>query len=215
MGKSGARRPRLDLGAGWSALHHGIDPARVPLLRPWLRLVGSAARPLARVQVPPTVLTVVGPLLAVDALLLAATQPWVALALVVLAAVCDALDGAVAVLSRRASRTGAVADKIADRVADSLFALVMWRCGAPLWLGALAAALSLAHEGFRETVGGPLRSTITVAERPTRVVCAVLGCGCAGLSAVRWPPTVCAAVWVGTGLVGLVQLAQVARGVRG
>jgi CDP-diacylglycerol--glycerol-3-phosphate 3-phosphatidyltransferase len=211
VGEPRTRRARLsgtgpvpEPAAGWSALHYGIDPAAVPLLRAWLRVMWWLARPLVRV--PPLVLTVAGVLLALDAVLLAARWPWVALALVLLSAVCDGLDGAVAMLSGRASRFGSVADKIADRIADCAFAAVLWRCGAPWWLALAAGAFSLAHEGIRVFAGGARPARITVAERPTRVICTVLACGSAGVSAAAWPPTVCAAVWTGLALLGLAQL---------
>jgi phosphatidylglycerophosphate synthase len=206
MGESGPRRAGLTTSAeaAWARLHHGLDPARVPLLQPWLRVVWSVARPLR--AVPPIAVTVLGAVLAIDALLLAADQPWVALALVVVAAWCDALDGAIAALTGRASAGGALADKIADRIADSAFALTIWRCGAPLWLAVLAGVSSLVLEGVREVFGGARRSRITVAERPTRVICTVLACGAAGVSAAAWPPTVCAAVWASLGVIGIVQV---------
>lgn len=196
----------VDPRAGWSALHHGIDPAGIALLRGWLRLMWWLARPLVRLRVAPTAVTVVAAVLAVDAVLLASRFPWVSLGLVLAAAVGDGLDGAVALLARRVSRAGAVADKVGDRVADSCFALVLWGCGAPWWLAVGAGALSLLHELLRSVRGGALLSRITVAERPTRVVCAALGCASAGLSSATWPPTVCAAVWAGLAVVGLLQL---------
>jgi CDP-diacylglycerol--glycerol-3-phosphate 3-phosphatidyltransferase len=193
--------------AGWSALHHGLDPAAVPLLRPWLWLIWWIARPLARLRVPPTVLTLVGVLLAADAVLFAERLPWIALVLVLLSALCDGLDGAVAVLSRRATRFGSVADKAADRVADCAFAAVLWRCGAPWPLALAAGALSLVHEGIRIVLGGRRLARITVAERPARVICAALACGCAAVSDATWPPTACAAVWAGLATLGLAQVA--------
>lgn len=208
MGESGPRRADLTTAsaeAAWARLHHGLDPARVPLLQPWLRAVWAVARPLR--AVPPTAVTVLGAVLAIDAVLFAADQPWVALALVAVAAFCDALDGAIALLTGRASASGALADKVADRIADSAFALTIWRCGAPLWLAVTAGAISLVHEALRETLGGARRSRITVAERPTRVICTMLACAAAGVSAATWPPTVCAAVWVVLGVIGIVQVA--------
>lgn len=191
---------------GWSALHHGIDPAEVPLLRGWLRAMWFLARPLVAVRMPPTALTVLGALFAVDAVLLASAQPWVALALVLLAVLCDGLDGAVALLSRRVSIAGAYADRIADRVADSAFAAVLWRCGAPWELALAAGALSLLHESVRMVRGGDLLARLTVAERPTRTICAALACASSAVAGATWPPTVCAAVWVGLAVIGLVQL---------
>jgi phosphatidylglycerophosphate synthase len=200
MGESGAGRPGLTV-AGWSQLHYGIDPARVPLLTGWLRLVWAVARPLR--HVPPIVLTVLGAAFAITAVLVA---PWAALVLVLAAVLCDALDGAVALMAARASAAGAVADKVADRIADTAFALVIWRCGAPLWLALVAGGLSLAHEAIRESIRGRALSRITIAERPTRVICTVLACATAGLG--PWAPTVCGAVWIVLAIIGLVQVTR-------
>jgi len=193
----------VDHGAEWSRLHHGLAPS--PLVRRWLCLMWMLARPLVGVRVPPMVVTVVGVLLAVLAPVIAARLPLAALALVVAAALCDGLDGAVAVLGERATRAGAIADSIADRVADTAFALTLWRCGAPLWLALLAGGLSFAQELIRRRV------IITVAERPTRVICAALACGSAAVGDAAWPPTVCAALWVAATVVALAQLTRPAR----
>ena len=166
----------------------------------WLRRLWTLARPITVAGVPPTAITLVGVVLAVGAPLSAARLPLLALALIVLAALCDGLDGAVAVIAKRVSRSGAFADAVADRVADTAFALTIWRCGAPLWLALLAAGLSLLQELTRRRV------MITVAERPTRVICAALACVSAALSDATWPPTVCGAVWVAATLAALIQL---------
>lgn len=200
MGESGAGRAGLTT-AGWSQLHHGIDPDRVPLLRGWLRFVWTIARPLK--VIPPLALTVAGAVLAVVAVFVG---PWAALVLVLAAVLCDALDGAVALIADRVSTSGAVADKVADRIADIAFALVVWRCGAPLWLALIAAAIAVSHEAMRELRGGPARALITVDERPSRTICTVLACATATWG--TWAPTTCALVWVAVGVVGLAQLAR-------
>lgn len=189
---------RDDLIQAWSAEHRGLRPSA--LVRHWLALMWTMARPLVAARVPPAAITLAGVVLAVDALLFAARLPLVALALVLAAALCDGLDGAVALLQGRTTRAGAVADTIADRIADTAFALVMWQAGAPLWLALLAAALSIGLESARR------RPLITVAERPTRVICTALACLSAAVSDANWPPTVCAAVWVAATLVALVQI---------
>jgi len=189
---------RVDLIDAWSALHLGLQPS--PLVRRWLALMWTLARPLAAARVPPAAITLTGVVLAVDAPLFAARLPLVALALVLAAALCDGLDGAVALLQGRTSRAGAVADTIADRIADTAFALVMWQLGAPLWLAALAAALSIGLEFTRR------RPQVTVAERPTRVICTALACVSAAVSDATWPPTVCAAFWVAATLIAFGQL---------
>jgi phosphatidylglycerophosphate synthase len=198
MGESADQRD--DLIEAWSALHRGLRPP--PLVRRWLALMWTLARPLAAARVPPAAITAAGVVLAVDAPLFAARLPFVALALVLAAALCDGLDGAVALLQGRITRAGAVGDAIADRIADTAFALAIWQAGAPLWLAVLAAALSIALEFGRR------RPLITVAERPTRVICTALACLSAAVSDATWPPTVCAAVWVAATLVAFGQLGR-------
>lgn len=196
MGESADQRD--DLIEAWSGLHRGLRPS--PLVRRWLTVMWTLAGPLAAARVPPAAITAAGVLLAVDAPLFAARLPLVALVLVLVAALCDGLDGAVALLQARTTRAGAVADTIADRIADTAFALVIWQAGAPLWLALLAAALSVGLEFARR------RPLITVAERPTRVICTALACVSAAISDAAWPPTVCGAVWVAATLVAFVQI---------
>lgn len=172
----------------------------------------TLARPLARAGMPPLAITVAGVVFAVDAVLLAAAFPLAASVLVLGSAFCDGLDGAVAVVAARATRAGALADVLADRIADCAFALVIWRCGAPLWLAVLAGGISLVHEAVRTLLGGVLRTAITVGERPTRVICAAIAGIAAAVSEADWPATTCAAVWSGAGLVALGQLLTRYRG---
>jgi CDP-diacylglycerol--glycerol-3-phosphate 3-phosphatidyltransferase len=194
--------------AGWSDLHHGIDPRRVPLLAPWLRTMWWLARPFAAARVPPLALTAAGAVVALDAALLARRYPLAALVCVLLAVVCDGLDGAVALAGRRVTVVGGYADRVSDRIADLAFAAVLWRCGAPWPLALAAGLLSLAHEGIRAAAGGARLGRITVAERPTRTICAVLACASSAVTDQNWPVTVCAAVWTGLAVLGLAQLVR-------
>jgi CDP-diacylglycerol--glycerol-3-phosphate 3-phosphatidyltransferase len=199
----------IELIERWSRLHHGLRPA--PSVRRWLGAMWTLARPLARLGVPPMAITVAGGVLALGAPALAGWLPLVSFALVAASAVCDGLDGALAVVTGRATRAGAVADAVADRVADSAFALTIWRCGAPLWLAVLAGGLSLVQELTRAVVP-MLRTVITLAERPTRVICTLLACVSAAVSHAAWPPAVCAAVWAGVTVAGLVQFLRAKKG---
>ncbi|MCW2497552.1 CDP-alcohol phosphatidyltransferase family protein [Jatrophihabitans sp.] len=199
--------------AGWSRLHHGIDPRGNRLLWGWLRGIWWLAAPLARLRVPPLALTVLGALLAVVAA--AGHWPWPAFGLIAGSVLCDALDGAVALLGEHATVLGARADKLADRIADLAFVVVLWRCGAPALLAAAAAASVLAVERLREWRGGLLRAQLTVAERPSRVICVLLACLCAAVSTAHWPATVCAAVLVGLSVIALAQLTRRARATSG
>ena len=191
----------------WSALHSGIDPARVPLLLPWLRFVWLLARPLR--SVPPIALTALGVLLAADAVLLAGSRPAAAAAAVVLSVLCDALDGAVAVLASRVSQVGARADAIADRLCDAAFAAVLWRCGVPWPLAVACGAVAWGVDVLRRA--RRLSSRITAGERPTWTICTVLACASAAITSQDWPVLVCAAVWLAAGAIALAQLCLPAR----
>ncbi len=179
----------------------------MPLLSGWLRamwLLAATARAAPRRR--RLALTVLGALFASTRCCSRRRSRGWRSSLVLLSVLCDGLDGAVALLSRRVSVAGGYADKIADRVADAAFAAVLWRCGAPWGLALAAGALSLAHEAIRTVRGGALLARLTVAERPTRTICAALACGSSAVSSATWPPTVCAAVWTGLALIGLAQL---------
>ncbi|HET8657642.1 MAG TPA: CDP-alcohol phosphatidyltransferase family protein [Micromonosporaceae bacterium] len=205
--------------AGWARLHGGHRPAGA--VRVWLAAVHPLGVWLARRRVAPNAVTVAALGLAVLAVP-AAYQggAWVAMAavLVVVSAVADGLDGAVAVLAGRASRAGAVLDSVADRLSEGAFGVALWVAGAPGWLAAGATGVGWLHEYLRARAGavgvagiGP----VTVAERPTRVIAAVTGLLAA------WPlggvgPTVGAAAGGLLGLAGLAQLtAWLARALTG
>ena len=166
MGQPGAGRARLSAAGDprarrWAELHHGIDPAGVPLLGGWLRGVW-AARPAAAPG-------------AADAADHAGRRcspsrrcwssgrgPGPVWRWSRAPRACDALDGAVALLAGRATRAGAVADRAADRVADTAFALVLWRCGAPLVVG---TARRRAVAPARDAAGGARRGAALAADR--------------------------------------------------
>lgn len=198
------------LGGRWSQLHHGIDPTRVPIMNRWLPLMWRGGRVLARAGVPPTAVTGAGVVLATAAAVVARPAPWAGAGAVVAAALCDALDGATAVVADRATPSGALADAVADRYCDAAFAVVLHRCGVPAWLAAASGASALAVDTYRRVRRTPAR--ITVAERPTYTVCAALACVTAAITDKRWPLNLCAAVGFGAGVVGLAQLRRPVTG---
>jgi CDP-diacylglycerol--glycerol-3-phosphate 3-phosphatidyltransferase len=208
VGEPRARRaPLSSPEQRWSALHHDIDPRRVPLLLPWLRGLWSLARALR--GVPPTAITVLGVVLAADAVFLARDHPgWAALA-VLAAALCDGVDGAIAVIADRASRSGAIADAVADRVADVAFAGVLWRVGVPLAVAIACAAAAVAVDVLRRLRRVPDR--ITVGERPTWTICATLAGCSAAVSHAHWPVLACAVVWLSLGAIAVGQVAAARR----
>lgn len=179
------------------------------MVRGWLRLVWPAGRALARRSVPADAVTLGGVALAGAGAWVAARRPLLAVPLLLGSAWCDGVDGAVAVFSGRTTAHGAVLDKAADRVSDAALAAVLWRCGAPRPLAVAAGASALTVEAVREFRGGRARWTITVGERPTRVICAVAACLAAGRSPATWPPTLSAVVLTALSAAALAQLGRV------
>lgn len=189
----------------WSALHHGIDPTQIPFVSGWLRLMWAGGRLLHRAKVPPTAVTVTGVGVAGMAVRLARPAPWAAAACVLGAVGCDGLDGAVAVVRGHGTRGGALADAIADRCCDVAFAAVLHRCGVRPSLAGVAAAGALAVDGLRRIRRIPAR--VTVAERPTFTICALIACVTAALDGDQWQFDLIGGAWVGATAVGLAQLA--------
>jgi CDP-diacylglycerol--glycerol-3-phosphate 3-phosphatidyltransferase len=139
-----------------------------------------------------------------------------AAAVVVVSALLDSLDGAVALLTGRATAWGSVLDSVVDRVSDGLYLVALWLVGAPPGLCVAAGALTLLQEYARaRAAAGGMREigVVTVWERPTRVVVTALFLLGAGLYVARadlWA-ALGAAAWLGLGAVGLVQLLLVVR----
>ncbi|MEJ5913444.1 CDP-alcohol phosphatidyltransferase family protein [Pseudokineococcus sp. 1T1Z-3] len=201
----------------WAALHGAPPPTG--LVRSWLSVVHVLARPLARAGVPPTVLTAAGLLVPLAALPAAAAGGRWALAvpvLVLVSGVLDNLDGGVAVLSGRTSTWGAVADAVADRVADALALVALWLLGAPGPLVVAAGALAALAEYARARAGAAgvhEVGVVTVGERPTRVLVVAATALVVGLrpeQAPTWTLLGAAAALV-VALVALVQLLPVLR----
>jgi phosphatidylglycerophosphate synthase len=135
--------------------------------------------------------------------------------LVLLAGFADGLDGAVAVVTGRASRIGFVYDSVADRLGELAWLAALWVAGVPGWLAVVTGAVSWLHEYVRAraTAGGMSDiGVVTVGERPTRVSAAIIGLivgGVAGLVHGGWEglvTTIATAAWLGLAVVGLGQL---------
>jgi phosphatidylglycerophosphate synthase len=172
----------------WERLH-GVGAS--PVVRRWLALLHPLA---ARLQLSPDAVTWLGILLAGGAVVAAPWAAAVAAAFVLLSALADALDGAVAVVQGKVTEAGARLDRWADRCADARFLAALLLAGAP-WVPVLVALLaSQALEGAR-TRTGPV--TLTVGERPQRVLAVLLGLGAVPLLGA----------WLSAGL-GVVALLQ-------
>lgn len=216
--REASTRDRTDFARRWAELHGGADPG-APFVRTYLRVVHAIARPLVGAGVSPHVLTAAGVVLALCVLPAAAAGgrwPLLVAVLVVLSALVDGLDGAVAVLSGRASPWGAVVDGVADRLSDAVHAAALWFLGAPAGLAVLAGAAGWLHEYVRARAAGagmPGVGVVTVGERPTRVVVIALAALAAGLhsSASALVATAAAAALLAVGAAGLAQLLPVVR----
>jgi CDP-diacylglycerol--glycerol-3-phosphate 3-phosphatidyltransferase len=215
---SGRVMERAEYLRRWSDLHGGVPAAG--LVGGWLTMSHALARPLVRARVSPNLVTALGLLLAAAALAPAAVGGRSALAVaavVTVAGVLDNLDGAVAVMSHRVTRWGAVLDALADRLADAAFVGTLWLLGAPGWAVVAGGALAWVHEYVRAraAVAGMAEvGVVTVSERPTRIVVTVmftLACGLYPGAARQWA-FAGAAAWATIGAAGLVQLLLVVRG---
>lgn len=203
----------------WSAAHDGYDAASTRLLRGWLHAVHRVARPLAAAGVHPDVLTLWTVWCALVVVALADRGgAWAVTgaAVLVVSGAGDALDGAVAVLTDRASAWGYVLDSVVDRVNDALYLVAAWVAGAPAWLAVSSGVAFGLLEYLRAragNAGADPAAVITVGERPQRIICCALAIGSAGLAPAR------AGLWGGVSLTvllalsvaGLVQLVVAVR----
>jgi phosphatidylglycerophosphate synthase len=208
---------RDDYFDGWAALHGGYDPRGSALVRRWLALTYAVARPLARVGVAPDPVTGLAVLAsAAAAALAAAGGRWSLLAalVVVCSGLLDSVDGAVAVLTSRATGWGHVLDSVADRVSDTAYLVALWLAGAPVPLCVAGGVLMFLQEYARARAGSAGLTevgVVTVWERPTRVIVTAAFLLCVGLFLDDVWAGLGVAAWVGLGAVGLVQLLVVVR----
>ena len=203
----------------WSALHGGFDPRGSFLVGLWLGWTHTVARPLVAARVAPDLITLAG--LGAGAAVVALSSlggGWVFAAgvLVVASALLDNLDGAVAVMTDRATRWGSVLDSVTDRICDALYLTALWVLGAPGGWCVLGGVLMGLHEYTRARAAAAGMSEIgvvTVWERPTRVIVTAVFLGCAGAypGGDRLWAGMAVAAWVGLGVIGLGQLLVVVR----
>lgn len=210
--------------SAWAASHGGHDPRTGGVLeRGWFAGVHRVAVPLR--AVPPDLLTAGGVAAALGAAVCAGFGPrWCLLAavLVALSAVLDGVDGAVAILAGRTSAWGHLLDSVCDRITEAFMGVALYRAGAPWQLVAFAVATGWLQEYARARAGaGGVTEilVVTVAERPVRVLAAMLGLLLAGILGfgtvgeldAETAVGLAAAGWVGLGSAGLAQIAVALR----
>lgn len=202
----------------WQAVHGDYDPRTGSVwVRAWLAGVYRMARPLARLGVAPDLLTVWTLWLSAAALTAAgAGGGWVMVAgwLVVAGGVGDSLDGAVAVLTERATRWGYVFDSVVDRINDVIYVTAVVVAGAPVWLGVVCGVGLFSLEYLRArggNAGAGEVGTITVAERPNRVAFCAAGLYFAGVFESVLVATAALGVLAVVTFIGLTQLVLAVR----
>ena len=111
--------------------------------------------------------------------------------MMLIGALLDGVDGAVAVRADMATRWGKVLDPFADRCADLLLIATLVVLGAPLWLGVALGVLTLLLESVRaqaQAAGMTGPGVLTWWERPSRVivVSGAVTCASAEWCARQW-----------------------------
>lgn len=211
--------------AAWARLHDGYDLRHAsPVILGWLRVAYGIGRVLARIRVGPRAVTATALLFNLAAPVTAAfVGPWPAAALVLVAAMTDTVDGAVALLTSRATRLGRLYDALVHRLSEVAWLAAFWVLGAPAWLLVICGAVAWLHEYIRAraaAVGLPIVGTRTVGERPMRVSTTIGGLVVAGLAAKvsanlqAGTVTIAAVIWIFLGLFGLVELLSSIRKLR-
>jgi CDP-diacylglycerol--glycerol-3-phosphate 3-phosphatidyltransferase len=171
--------------AAWSRWHGDADATSNPLVRGWLSTAYALARALS--WLPPLAATALGLLMAAAGTGLAAVGGTVLVAaglVVGLSGLLDSLDGALAIAGGRASRRGFVLDSAVDRLTEVAYAAALWLAGAPGLLAAAFGALCWLPDYLRARAGqaGVVETgTISVWERPTRVILTGFTLGGAGV----------------------------------
>ena len=151
----------------WSHLHLGAQVSGI--VKGWLTISFAIARVLHLFRITPNLLTVAGILFAAVALFYPTTV--IALAFLILSLICDGVDGSVAIIGKRESALGAIADSIADRITEALWFIALYQWGIPAEFCLALFALALIQEYARArmaSLGFAEIGVVTIAERPVR-----------------------------------------------
>jgi CDP-diacylglycerol--glycerol-3-phosphate 3-phosphatidyltransferase len=151
----------------WSKLHMGAEISGI--VKGWLSISYAIAHVLNFLRITPNVLTLGGIVFAAAALFYPTSI--IALILLILSLICDGVDGSVAIVGRRQSQLGAVADSIADRITEALWFAALYQWGIPAEISLALFTLALVQEYARArmaSLGFEEIGVVTIAERPVR-----------------------------------------------
>jgi phosphatidylglycerophosphate synthase len=195
------------------------DVAAHRFIGPYTAVMHRLGCPVARTGVHPNVVTMFGLVFGASVAAAAGSRSGSIIAgcIAAVSVVLDGLDGAVAAIANRASRFGAVLDSVVDRAVDALWIVALVRAGGSTgWaIAAMASLGALEYIRARGFAVSGMVGPITVGERPTRAIAAIIGLIGCGL----WPSTPAATgalvITAAAAAVGAVTLlAWTARAVR-
>ena len=161
----------------WQELHSGVNPTSNVWIRGYLNCMFFVSRLLNRLRLTPNSFTLLsGIIFILSSGYFLVNKNLFALVLVgFIGLLLDGVDGALAILQRKASKFGAVLDSVNDRIQESfLYIGISWLLysgGYSLWITtalllSLTATLLLEYARSRAMV----KVKVTVWERPTRVL---------------------------------------------
>ncbi|MEY3736492.1 MAG: hypothetical protein RLZZ251_208 [Actinomycetota bacterium] len=196
---------REDFFRRWSDIHGGAQIKGI--VKGWLSISYALARPLLWLH--PNLIT--GSALIFAALYLYWISTPIAIFCLALTLAIDGIDGTVAIMSNKSSRSGAALDAIVDRIVESCWAFGLFLLGAP-WQVVLAAWLSAFIQEYMRARAGGLGvhevGIVTIAERPVRA--SVIFIGLVALNLGMWRVDdiafVTAAIWAVMQFISLVTL---------
>jgi CDP-diacylglycerol--glycerol-3-phosphate 3-phosphatidyltransferase len=204
----------VDYESAWSALHGQAQPNG--LIRVWLRFMFVITTPLLRLS--PNFVTLTSGIFAVVLAGIARTPSlyWLVAAGIFALGVFDGVDGVIAVRTNRVTQWGAFLDSLMDRVVDVAIAAMFVIAGAHPIVVLVAGTATLIHEYMRAraaSVGYRLIGAVTVAEKPTRMILAVVAfTACAvSKSQTRAFMNISSWVWLVIAAIGLGQLSMAYR----
>lgn len=159
----------------WSQNHAGIDPKSSPFIAGYLSVLWPLIGLLSRTRVSPNVVTVVGGVVSSLAVVLAALFAPDFVAVIALAGLLlDAVDGGLAIATKKVSTLGGVLDSVFDRIHEvAVVAAVFILIPENVQLVVMTVAATFAVEYARArslSLQQSLSVKLTAWERPTRVL---------------------------------------------
>ena len=178
----------------WSELHGGAQIKGI--VKWWLAISYEISRPLR--WVPPSLITFSALIFA--ALFLQEISSPLAILYLVLTLLIDGIDGTVAILAGKVSRTGAMLDAFVDRLVETAWAYGLFLLGAPWELVLIAWLASFVQEYARARAAGLGESevgVVTIAERPVRatLIFIALIAIWVGIAEQNQIAAICSGVW--------------------